>query len=97
LSGQLEIKNYKLKIMEKITINAELLLILDSKREWINKIPRHLPEKTTVAEQWVWLDKNGNVMAIGEDFCAAEKLESYPVKVYRLIRCAEALKNIHAL
>jgi hypothetical protein len=79
--------------MERITINAELLLILDSKQEWINKIPRHLPKKTTYAEQWIWIDSQGNLMAIGEDFSAAEKLESYPVKVYRLIRCAEALKT----
>lgn len=79
--------------MEKITIQAELLLILASKQEWIRRIPRHLPEKTTPAEQWIWIDKNGNSLAIGEDFSAAEKLESYPVKVYRLIRCAEALKT----
>jgi hypothetical protein len=75
--------------MEKITFNGELILTLESKQEWVNKIPNHLPEKR-YAEQRLWLDKNGNCLTIGEDFAAAEKAESYPVRVYSLQRVAEA-------
>ena len=66
--------------MEELTIEGELLLTLHSKRDWINKIPRWLPEKKSRAEQRIWLDKNGNALTIGEDFSAAEDKGSYPVK-----------------
>lgn len=75
--------------MEKVTFIGELILTLDSKQEWIRKIPRHLPPPRIADEQRVWLDKNGNCFAIGEDFSAAEKAESYPVRVYSLQRVAE--------
>jgi len=75
--------------MEKITCNGELILTLNSKADWIKKVPNHLPEKRK-AEQRIWLDKNGNCLAIGEDFMVAEEMDSYPVKVYSLRRVAEA-------
>ncbi|MFA6400908.1 MAG: hypothetical protein WCX31_04675 [Salinivirgaceae bacterium] len=81
--------------MEKISVNAEFLFKLSSKKEWINRVPDILPEKTTKAEEWIWIDKNGNSMIIGEDFQAAQDMDSYPVKVYRKIRTAEAFKNIN--
>src|SRR5665647_25675 len=78
--------------MEKVTLNVEFLFALNSQREWINRVPAMLPAKNHPAEEWIWIDTNGNSMAIGEDFAAAEKMESYPVKVYSKIRVAEALK-----
>lgn len=70
--------------MEQITVNAEFLFELKSKQDWVNKVPRILPQKTRAAEQWLWIDKNGNVFELGADFMAAEKAETYPCKVYRL-------------
>ena len=83
--------------MEKVTLNVELLFTLNSKREWINRVPAILPAKRDRNEEWIWIDTNGNSMAIGEDFAAAEKMDSYPVKVYRKIRVAEALKQADTL
>ena len=70
--------------MEKITVNAEFLFELSSKQDWVNRVPRILPKKTRGAEQWIWIDINGNVFECGADFSAAEKQETYPCKVYRL-------------
>jgi len=70
--------------MEKITVNGELLFELESHQDWVNKVPRILPHKKRGHEQWLWVDKNGNVFIIGLDFRAAEKQDSYPCKVYRL-------------
>lgn len=75
--------------MEKVICNGELIITLESKQDWVNRIPDELPEKR-MAEQRIWIDKNGNCMAIGEDFSAAEKMHSYPVKVYSLQRVTEA-------
>lgn len=69
---------------EKITVNGEFLFELKSKQDWINKVPRILPEKTRSGEQWIWIDKNGNVFERGLDFEAAQRLDTYPCKVYRL-------------
>lgn len=74
--------------MEKIIINAEFLFELANKRQWINQVPKILPEKIRAGETWVWLDVNGNVFECGADFTAAEKQESYPCKVYRLVSVA---------
>lgn len=70
--------------MEEITVKGQLLFELKSKQEWVNKVPGILPSKTRGNEQWVWVDKNGNVFEAGLDFMAAEKAETYPCKVYRL-------------
>ena len=78
--------------MEKITCNGELIITLENKQDWVNRIPEELPEKRK-AEQRIWIDKNGNCLAIGEDFSAAENVESYPVKVYSLQRVAEAAEK----
>ena len=79
--------------METINVKAELLLILDSKQDWVNKVPRRLPPKQTAAEERIWIDSQGCILALGEDFTAAETLKTYPVKVYRLVRVIEALKS----
>lgn len=77
--------------MEKITVNGELLFELESKQAWINRVPGILPNKTRGAERWLWIDKNGNVFECGADFMAAEKIESYPCKVYRLQNVASLI------
>ncbi len=77
----------------KIKANVELLMTLGSKEEWVSRVPRHLPEKANGAERWIWLDKNGNFLTVGADFSAAEKMKSYPVRIYRQIRVNEALTN----
>lgn len=78
--------------METTNVKAELLLILDSKQDWVNKVPRRLPPKQTTAEERIGIDSQGHVLSLGEDFKAAEILKTYPVKVYRLVRVVEALK-----
>ena len=83
--------------MEKITVNGELLFELKSKQDWVNRVPRILPEKTRGGEQWLWVDKNGNVFECGADFMAAEKTETYPCKVYRLQNVAGVGKNREGL
>jgi hypothetical protein len=70
--------------MEKITVNAEFLFELASKSQWISRLPRCLPSKIRNREQWIWVDKNGNTFECGADFSVAEKMDSYPCKVYRL-------------
>lgn len=72
---------------EMITIEAkaEFLFELKSKQEWINRTPRILPDKTRPSETWVWIDKNGCAFELGSDFIAAEKNDTYPCKVYRLV------------
>ena len=76
--------------MENITVKGELLFELASKQQWINRIPQILPDKTRRGEQWVWVDSNGNVFESGADFMAAEKLATYPCKVYRLQNVSRA-------
>lgn len=76
--------------MQKIECNGELILTINSKADWIKKVPNHLPEKRR-AEQRLWLDKYGNCLTIGEDFMAAEDIDTYPVNVYSLQRVAETL------
>jgi len=65
--------------MITIDLNLELLLILRSKSEWVNKIPKLLPNKIYSKEDFLWIDSLGNKMVIGSDFSAAEVLHSYPV------------------
>lgn len=77
----------------EIKVKAELLFTLESKQDWIRRVPECMPKKTRPAEKWVWLDKNGNNFEIGLDFNAAEKAETYPCNVYRLISVSEA--NCH--
>lgn len=76
--------------MENINLKGELLFLLKNKQQWINRVPGILPEKTRGNEQWVWVDKNGNVFEVGADFSAAEKADTYPCKVYRLQSVAAA-------
>lgn len=80
------------KDTEIVVVQVEKLMELKSKQDWINKIPRHLPEKKHHNEQFLWLDKNGNVLINGGDFMAAEKLDTYPVSIYRTIKVKDLIK-----
>jgi len=75
--------------MTEVAIKAELLLTLESKQDWINKVPRRLPPKNRYGEQFLCVDSNGYVLEIGADFAAAERLKSYPVRFYRKITVSQ--------
>lgn len=75
--------------VEKVGVNAVFLLELQSKDEWIRRVPKCLPPKQTKGEQWIWVDKNGNVFHIGEDFEIAENENTYPCRIYRLQTISE--------
>lgn len=70
--------------MEEITVKGELLFELESKQQWINRVPGILPDKIRAGETWIWVDINGNVFECGKDFMAADEKATYPCKVYRL-------------
>ncbi|GHE65165.1 hypothetical protein [Roseivirga thermotolerans] len=76
--------------MEKISVNVEFLFELISKIHWVNSVPECLPDKIRGSEQWIWVDKNGNVFERGADFEAAVKADSYPCKVYRVVPVSDA-------
>jgi hypothetical protein len=80
-------------LIEKPSFTGELILTLESKRAWVNRVPQCLPEKTK-AQQLIWIDANNNCLTIGEDFAAAEEMKSYPVRVYRVYRVAEAAEKV---
>lgn len=79
--------------MEQIKINAELVLVLESKQAWVNRVPECLPKPTMAAQQLIFIDANGNHAAIGEDFRIAEETQSYPISVYRLQRIKAAIEQ----
>lgn len=85
--------------MQLINVMGELIIEFANKQEWINKCPHWLPKKQSAAEIWLWIDKMGNVLTVGEDFESAVKFGTYPVKVYRLQRVSKVpvtpLKHNH--
>lgn len=76
-------------LRERIAFKGELILELKSQNDWVNKVPRMLPEKTRAGERFIFLDKHGHVLESGADFMAAEVIGSYPVRVYRPISVRE--------
>jgi hypothetical protein len=87
------IDEYK-QLIEKPSFNGELILTLESKSDWIRKVPNHLPEKNYYNEHFIWIDANGNTLSMGIDFALAEEMNSYPVKVYRHIRVKQAYERL---
>ena len=81
--------------METISVKGELLFVINNKREWISRVPQILPQKTRPGEMWLWVDKHGNNFELGLDFAAAEKMDSYPCKVYRLCSVSAAVEMIN--
>jgi glutathionyl-hydroquinone reductase len=82
------VKPQKNSQMEKIEVNGEFLFELSSKTDWVNRVPRILPQKIRRGESWIWVDVNGNVFECGSDFIEADKHKTYPCKVYRLVSVA---------
>ena len=71
--------------IQKIELNVRLVYQLDSKQEWIRRFPGALP-KLPMCEKYLCIDANGNSATVGEDFMAAEKQISYPIKIYLVQR-----------
>lgn len=76
------------------SIKAEYLFEFQSKQHWINKARDWFAPYASKAEKTICLDKNGHVLTTGQDFADAEIIQSYPVKVYRLVRVSELVQNI---
>ena len=79
--------------MEKVTFNGELVLTLESKSDWVYMVPAKLPKKRFFNEHFLWIDANGNSLSCGGDFMAAEEMQLYPVKVYRMQYVRDAYKQ----
>jgi hypothetical protein len=87
--------HFKTKPMSHIqSIRAEFLFEFANKQEWINKAQSWFSPYLSKAEKTICLDTGGNVLTTGKDFADAEVLETYPVKVYRLVRVSEVYANL---
>ena len=76
------------------SIRAEYLFEFKSKQECINKAQIWFAPYSSKAEKIICLDKGGNVLTTGKDFADAEIIQTYPVKVYRLVRVSEVVQNL---
>jgi len=72
-------------------IKAEFIFEFTSKEQWINKAQSWFEPYRSLSEKTICLDKNGLVLTCGKDFADAEIIQSYPVKVYRLIRVSNVV------
>jgi hypothetical protein len=79
----------------EIKINATLVFEIESKRHWINAFPGALP-KLPMVEKLIWIDAKGNSATCGQDFMIAEKMDSYPIKIYLLQRVAHLVDQEYA-
>ncbi len=78
--------------MKKIKVNADLVLVLKDKNDWIRKLPGQLPRENA-AQLFLFVDSQDNCLTVGADFKAAEELHLFPVLVYRIQRPSEILKQ----
>lgn len=76
------------------SIQAEYLFEFTSRQHWINKGQSWFAPYVSKKERTICLDSRGNCLTTGEDFKDAETINTYPVKVYRLVRVSENLQNI---
>ena len=74
----------------KLEIHAvgEIILILYSKQDWINRSPRDLPQKKP-GETRLWIDSNGFSLSTGLDFSHTEEQNGFPVRVISFCRSSE--------
>lgn len=79
--------------MENLNLQGECIMELKSKQDWIDNVPDKLPPKLSRHEKRLWIDSNGNTLECGMDFRAAEVMETYPVKIYRLKTCSQKLQE----
>lgn len=93
LTAYLEAKGIELEGSAEGTLNLQLrgklVMTLGSKKQWIDEIPNRLPAKTRIGEQFLFVDANGSKFESGADFEAAEKIGSYPCRIYKLMSVAE--------
>jgi hypothetical protein len=62
-------------------VNGYLLLELLSKEHWVRRLPGALPTMAK-SEKIIFVDAHGNVTTCGADFSAAQRMSSYPVRIY---------------
>ena len=74
-------------------------MTLKSKEDWIDRFPNSLKvlPKQGINDVWLWVDANGDHCKIGADFEAARQKASYPVKIYKLQRVSEAVKELEPI
>lgn len=73
----------------EITVKGEFLFEIDSKQGWNKVIAEGIHCKKR-GDKLLWVDKNGNCATLGQDFMAAKRKETYPIRVYRLQRITNA-------
>lgn len=73
----------------EIKIKVEEVLVLDTFKEWVNRVPRALPNKTYYGETFLFVDKNGCYLHNGVDFKRADELGTFPITVYKFVRVSE--------
>ena len=83
----------KVNQSENVKCWGELVLTLQSKADWVNNVPRKLPEGYEF-QTLIWVDSRGFTLRSGVDFEAAEQLRYYPVKCYRAILTSERLADV---
>lgn len=69
----------------EIKINGTLVFEIQSKNHWVNAFPGAIPE-IPQRESYLWVDAQGNIATCGGDFMHADKIDTYPIKVYWLQR-----------
>lgn len=80
--------------MQQITINAEYLFEFKNFQQWTNTAQQcYKSLGSSLAIQTVCIDVQGNALTLGSDFIIAERSGNFPVKVYRLIRTSEVVKE----
>jgi hypothetical protein len=76
--------------MANVSINAALLIEIDSIEDWIHSSRERLAALDVAPEDnIICVDKEGNFLISAPDFRAAESQNLYPVKVYRVFRTSE--------
>jgi hypothetical protein len=81
-------------VIQRANVNGTIIAVLESKQDWINRVPYCLPPKKSHAEVRLWVDSNGNCLFIGSDFSATEEHGAYPVTVYRLVRSSDFVPDV---
>lgn len=76
------------------SIGAEFLFEFANKQQWIDKAQSWFSPYLSLAEKTICLDTGGDVLTTGKDFADAEVLQTYPVKVYRLVRVSEVYASL---
>lgn len=76
----------------EFTVKGEYLFEVEDKKGWNKRIAEGLHCKKR-GDRLLWVDANGNCATLGQDFMAAKRGGTYPIKVYRLQRIFNALEG----